>query len=173
MAFNPDQYILRQVLAPSGNGLLDLAVAITIRNITSGLTAREMRFVELGGQTLFVGTNGASGSVWGFQRITATPANGTVVTPFRCHPGGTDPASQVEVRFSNTGTITSATPNGQPIYHLGIASQVGSAAPQPLLTNDENTACVLAPGQCLIVYAHGAIVAGSRATVGLRWFSVA
>lgn len=170
---NPNHYIYRRVLAPSGNGLLAGAVAISIRNVTSGLTAKEMRFVEIGGQALFTGTNGSSGSLWGVQRVTATPANGTVETPFRCHPQGADPATMVEIRFSDTGTITGATANGSPCYQIGVGSQVGSVAPQPLLTSDENPGMVLGAGDCLIVYAHGVnIVAGSRATLGLRWFAV-
>jgi len=166
---NIDQYIVRKILAPSGNGLLLNAVALTIKNISAGA----LSFIELGGQPLFTGTAAANGSLWGFQRVSGTPANGTVLTPFRCHPGNQDPASLVEVRHSDTGAITGVTPTGQDIFHLGIASQVGSVAPRPMLTgSDENAIALLAPADCLIVYAATVIITGSRATVGLRWFQV-
>jgi hypothetical protein len=172
--FNPNQYIVRQVLLPSGNGLLANAVALTIRNTTSGGGAQVLAFMEIGGQTLFTGTNGASGSIWGVQRVTATPAAGTVLVPFRCHPGATDPATMVEVRHSDTGTITGVTVNQPVAYHLGTASQVGSVAPVALrVSSEENPIFVVGPGDCLVVYAHSVLVAGSRATIGLRWFMAA
>lgn len=170
---NPNHYIVRQILAPSGNGLLANAVALTIRNLTSGAGAQVMAFAEIGGQTLFTGTNAASGSLWGVCRVTGTPANGTVVTPFKCHPGGGDPATFVEVRQSDTGTITGVSPSGADAYHLGVASQVGSVVPEALRTTlEENAIFVAGPGDCLVIYAKGALVAGSRCTVGLRWFMV-
>lgn len=171
---NSSHYILRQVFAPIGNGLLVNAVALTIRNITpSGANGKEMRFVELSSQVLFTGTNASSGSLWGVQRVTATPAAGAVVTPFLCHPAGIDPSTLVECRFTDTATITGVVLNGTAAWHTGIASQIGSAAPPPLLTSDENAGITLGPGQCLVVYVHGAnMVAGTRMTFGARWFAV-
>src|SRR5262245_19173518 len=151
-----NHYIVRQVLAPSGNGLLANAVALTIKNIGT----RSLAFIEISGQTLFVGTNAASGSLWGVQRVTATPASGSTLTPFKCHPNGDSPSTDVEVRFSDTGTITGVTPNQPVCYFLGIASQVGSADVPPLFGTQENSLAVIAPGDCLVVYAHTALVAG-------------
>lgn len=167
--FNPNHYIVRQVLLPSGNGLLANAVALTIRNITSAPNGRTLYFAEIGGQTLFTGTNAGSGSLWGVQRVTATPAAGTVLTPFACHPSAAAVSGFVEVRHSDTGAITGVTPNQPVAYHLGVASQVGASEPFPLKGTEENSAFVVGPGDCLVVYAHSAIVAGSRCTVGLRW----
>lgn len=158
-------YIVRQILAPSGSGLTANAVALTIKNV--GIQA--LAFIAISGQTLFTGTNAASGSLWGIQRVTATPAAGTVITPFRCLPQAPDPATNVEVRFSDTGTITGVTVNQPACYHLGIASQVGSAVPPPLIGSQENPIVVVGPGDCLVVYAQSAIVAGSRMTIHLEW----
>jgi hypothetical protein len=171
MAQNTAQYIVRQILAPSVNGLLLNAVALTIKNITSGAGAKVIGVAEIGGQPLFTGTNGASGSLWGIQRLTATPAAGTVLVPFSCHPGAADPATQVEVRFSDTGAITGVTPGAVSAYHVGIASQIGTA-PLPLYVQSDvdNPLITIGPGDCLVVSTVTPIVAGSRVTLGIRWF---
>lgn len=165
---NLNHYIVRKILAPSGSGLTSGAVALAVRNISGA----QLMCVEVAGQTLFTGTNAASGSLWGIQRVTGTPASGTVLTPFKCHPNGLDPATVMEVRFSDTGTITGVSANGQDAYHLGVASQVGASEPIPQWLDFENP-IVLAPNDVLLVYAATAIVAGSRATVGLRFFRAA
>jgi hypothetical protein len=79
----------------------------------------------------------------------------------------------VEVRFSDTGTITGATPGAVSAYHVGIASQIGTA-PLPLYvqSSEDNPLITIGPGDCLVVYAATAIVAGSRVTLGIRWFMV-
>lgn len=160
-----NHYIVRQVLAPSGNGLLANAVALTIKNVGT----QTLAFIELSGQTLFTGTNAASGSLWGAQRVTATPASGTLVTPFKCHPNGAAPSANAEVRFSDTGTITGVTVDQPIAYHWGIASQVGSNTVPPLFGTQENPLALIAPGDCLAVYALTAIVAGSRASIHIEW----
>lgn len=165
--FTPNHYIVRKLLQPSGNGLLQGAVALAIRNITN--PGQTLQFLELGGQTLFTGTNGSSGGAWAFQRVTATPAGGTVLTPFSCITTATDPATLVEVRFSDTGALTGVSANGIDFHHLGIASQVGSSHPIPLKPTDANLPCYVGPGDCLILYALTALVAGSRASFGVRW----
>ena len=165
--FTPNHYIVRRILQPSGNGLLVGAVALAIRNISS--PGQTLTFLEIGGQTLFTGTNAASGSVWGFQRVTATPAGGTVLTPFSCHPLAADPATLVDCRFSDTGALTGVSANGIDLHHLGLASQVGAAQPIPLKPTDANLPLYVGPGDCLILYAATALVAGSKATMGVRW----
>jgi hypothetical protein len=173
MTQNASQYIVRQILAPTVNGLLLNAVALTIKNITAAPTGQAIGIAEIGGQPLFTGTNAGSGSLWGVQRMTATPAAGTVLVPFSCHPGAPNPSSLVEVRFSDTGTITGVAPGAVSAYHLGIASQIGTA-PLPLYvqSSEDNPLITIGPGDCLVVYAATAIVPGSRITLGIRWFMV-
>lgn len=163
---NNSHYAMQAVITPST--LTANTVYLSIRNISVSPTAIALGFVQLQAQYLFTGTAAATGSLFGIQRVTATPTGGSVITPASMNPAAS--LSQTEIRFSNAG-LSTVTPNGIAIYHFGGASQVGSTKPPTASYEDENP-FLISPGDCLIVYAHTGIVTGSAISVQLRWFQV-
>lgn len=161
------QYIIQQVITPST--LTANTVYLTIRN-TVVLPAAEpvMALKAVVPQALFTGTIGTAGSLFGVQRVTATPTGGATLTPFKSNSGA--PNADVEVRFANAG-LANVTPNGSAIWHFGSPAQSVATTPPLMVWDDENPVLLL-PGECLIIYAHNAIVAATNVSLHLRWFQV-
>ena len=168
---NARHYLVQGVIAPST--LTANTVYLSIRNTANPAASPPppllLGLKEVLAQTLFTGTNAASGSVLGIQRVSGqTPTGGATITPFSINSAAV--AADVEVRFSNSGLAT-VTPSGLPFHRIGLASQVGQGTAPPLWFEDENL-LLLNPGDCLLLYAHSAIASGSQFSGLFRWFQV-
>lgn len=161
------QYIIQQVITPTT--LTANTVYLTIRNTAvAPSTELVMGLKAVIPQMLFTGTVGTAGSLFGVHRVTATPTGGTVLTPFKANSAA--PAADVEVRFANAG-LSTVSPNGSALWHFGTPSQSAATTPPLMVWDDENPILFL-PGECLIVYAHNAIVASTNVSLHLRWYQV-
>lgn len=153
------------IIAPTGAGLSVDACLLSVRNTSSDKMLYLRRFAPI---MIFTGTNAATASVFALQRQTATPTGGTVLTPTLHNSASA--ALDAEIRFSQTG-LGGVTPGANHRFKkFGLPSQnVGTPIPPEFGVLDENIFSGgsslhigFGPGECLLVIADSAIVAGSR-----------
>lgn len=112
---------------------------------------------QLRGQAIFTGTTAGTMSQIGLHRKAGTPTGGVEILPTLLNGGS--PTGTLEQRQDNAGLSGFLLGTADQFHVVSCPSVAGAVVPIALPFEDENP-LMLEQGDCLVLYAHTALVSG-------------